>query len=604
MSDDPDSPAPSADWATDVAREQLRLVRRQLQRQPLASGLTDVTLCWMAARLDLVGPALTWLALSGGLQYWRWRRLVTTARQPPRDPQEELRWLSTMVVALGVLRGVLAVVLFARPVQIEHYVFTLIYVGMMTAAVASVVGLVRPFASWCAAACGPLAIEWFVQGTWYGTLLGVLIVALSIVMIGHVRDHGRGLAQLVKLATDNERLAQWLRAARDASEAASMSKTRFFAAASHDLRQPLHALSINATTLEILARRESNPMIRELSQSINRALNQSNGLLDSLLDISNLDANAVRPRMRPVAIATLLAGVRDEFVPVAAQKNLALHLRVTDDTLRVMTDPDLLRRVLHNLVGNALKFSNAGEVTLGAQVAAQDGRDAEVRVYVQDTGPGIAESEQQRVFEEFYQIGNPSRDRSKGLGLGLPIVKRTAALLDAPLRLHSAVGVGTCVDLLLPRVAFGVAVAEEASPGEAPGAVVEAGALATLRVLVVDDEEEILHSLQALLAQLGCAVRCCTDGAGALEAIGAGFTPDVLLVDHRLRAETGIDVIARIVARIGPTPAVIVTGDTEPATIRQAGAAGHRVIHKPVQGAQLVQVLREATTLRAESVQA
>ncbi len=586
-----------ADLAQRVAREQLRLIQRQVGRLPLASALIDVFICWVVARVGLLGPALLWLSVLLAVQVWRWMEVRRAIARPTADPQVALRSLSTVLMLLGVLRGSLALVLFSRPVQVEHYFFTMVYVGMMAGAVGSVAGLAWPFFVWGALACGTLAAAWMAQGTADAIWQGVLILVLLVMLTGHVRDQRKGLEQFIKLAYDNERLAESLRAARDQAESASLSKTRFFAAASHDLRQPLHALSINATTLEILARRDANPMIRELSQSINRALNQSNSLLDSLLDISNLDADAVKPQLRATDLGALLASVREEFAALAARKGLALTLEVpttaTTTAALAWTDPDLLRRILNNLVGNALKFSHAGGVTLGAARVPESDGVAAWRVFVSDTGPGIAAAEQERVFEEFYQIGNPSRDRSKGLGLGLSIVKRTAALLGAPLQLTSRSGAGTCVELrLMPAETPQGAPAD--APEEATDDALDTGMLAGLRVLVVDDEAEILSSLQGLLAQLGCEVRCAPDGNAAVAWLAQGFAPQVLLIDHRLRDESGTDVIARVAAVLGPVPAVIVTGDTEPATIQLAHAAGHRVIHKPVQGAQLIRALREA----------
>jgi len=193
------------------------------------------------------------------------------------------------------------------------------------------------------------------------------------------------------------------------------------------------------------------------------------------------------------------------------------------------------------------------------------------------------------VFEEFYQLDNTGRDRNQGLGLGLAIVQRTAALLGAPLRLSSTPGQGTTVALSLPRSA---AAAPPPDDPTRPGPV-QPGMLAGLRVLLVDDEVEIQRSLQGLLTQLGCEPRCVSDLAMALAQLDGGFAPQVLLIDHRLRGERGTEVIAALQARLGPVPAVLVTGDTEPALIQAARAAGHRVLHKPVQGQLLASLLHE-----------
>lgn len=573
-----------------VAREHLRLARRQIDRIPLPNALIDVFLCWMLARVDLLWAGLLWLGVLLAVQWSRWTFVRGLDPQASVDPGFALRRLAATLIGLGLLRGAVVPVLFIRPVQTEHYLFTLVYVGMMAATSASVGSQVKPFAIWAILTSGSLALAWALRGTPDGLWLGLLIAALIVVLVGSLRDQGEGLKEFVKLAHDNEMLAESLRIAHEASEAASMSKTRFFAAASHDLRQPLHALAINATTLELLAQRQSDPLIKELSHGINRALSQSNGLLDSLLDISNLDANAVKPQLQSVDLAALLHSVRDEFAALAAQKGLELKLVLPTHACVARTDPDLTRRILNNLVGNALKFTHAGSVSLSTKRCVSGEGITKVELVVADTGPGIPESEQERVFEEFYQIGNTSRDRSKGLGLGLSIVKRTAALLGAPLRLDSPPGRGTRIALRFEQAESEPGL--EAEHGETDQVV--AGMLAGVRVLLVDDETEILRSMQTLLAQLGCVTRSASGGAQALAVLDDGFAPQLLLVDHRLRGESGTEVIALVCAALGPVPAILVTGDTEPATMRLARAAGHRMIHKPVSGQVLARALRDA----------
>ena len=580
-----DAAAPDSDLPERIAREHLRLAQRQIGRLPLPNVLIDLFLCWLVLRLGFRLPALLWFVTLLVTQIWRWRHVsgLQAATQP--DPQRSLQHLSAFLLALGLLRAMIVPLLFAHPVQIEHLMLTMVYVGLIAGTGASAGGEVRPFVGYAALAGGSLALAWALQGSTDGIWVAALILSMVIVLGGNLSDQSRGLQQFVKLACDNERLAESLRLARDAAEAASLSKTRFFAAASHDLRQPLHALSINATTLELLASRQTDPLIKELSHSINRALGQSNGLLDSLLEISKLDAHAVKPQIQSVDLAGLLSGVRDEFAALAAHKSLAMQTALALPPLLAATDPLLLRRILSNLVGNAVKFTTTGSVSLSARHLGP-GR---LLVAVADTGPGIAADQQARVFEEFYQIDNSARERNLGLGLGLAIVQRTAGLLGAPLRLASTPGRGTTVELELPVSAAAARLPDDLHPTD----VVQTNMLPGLRVLVVDDEAEIQRSMQALLTQLGCDVRCATGQAQALVLVEAGFQAQVLLIDHRLRGERGTDVITGLQARLGPVPAVLVTGDTEPALIEAAQAAGHRVVHKPVQGHLLARLLQE-----------
>lgn len=594
MSADP--PLPGDPLAVRLAREHLRLARRQIGRIPLPYVLIDVFLCWLLVRLGLGVPALPWFAALVVVQTWRWRYARQHAADAQADPARVLQRLASFLLVLGVLRAAIVPLLFMQPLQYEHFMFTLVYLGMIAGTSASVGGELRPFLLYSLLAGGSLALGYGLQGTVESVWVGVLILILIAVLGAHLSDQAKGLSQFVQLAIDNERLADSLRRARDAAEAASLSKTRFFAAASHDLRQPLHALSINATTLELLATRQGDPLIKELSHSINRALGQSNGLLDSLLEISKLDAQAVKAQLQSVDLARMLTSVHDEFAALAAYNGLALRLDLPPQPLVATTDPLLLRRILTNLVGNALKFTPRGEVTLRAGVAPPT-RPGRLTIAVIDTGPGIACTEQERVFEEFYQIDNAARDRNLGLGLGLSIVQRTARLLGAGLQLQSQLGQGTTVTLDLPADTAGPPAAH---PVAAPPAV-EAGMLQGLKVMLVDDEIEIRRSLQGLLLQLGCDVRCAADQAQAMVQLDEGFVPQVLLVDHRLRGERGTEVIAGLRARLGPVAAVLVTGDTEPALIQAAREAGHQVVHKPVQGPALAGLLLDLQRRMAPS---
>ena len=385
------------------------------------------------------------------------------------------------------------------------------------------------------------------------------------------------------LVEDNAQLSESVQQARDRAEAASEAKTRFFAAASHDLRQPLHALSINATTLDILAQRGSDSLLKEVSRGIGSALRQSSGLLDGLLDISRLDAHSIEARFAPHEVGALLRAVRDEYAALAAQQGLSLAVALPAEPLWARTDSDQLLRILGNLVNNAVKFTQRGGVTL----SAHHGPEGQVVVRVADTGAGIAADQRERVFEEFYQVGNPSRDRSQGLGLGLAIVRRTAALLHIGLHLDSAPGRGTTFEL-------------EIEPAPAPSRDADGNTPATraadghrLAVLLVDDEAEVLSALCTYLDQLGWSVKGVATGEQAEQALAAGFVPDVMAVDYRLRNETGIEVIDRVRLRHPDLPAVIVTGETAPSRFGELSAAAGRVLHKPLAGEALARTLQE-----------
>lgn len=578
--------------AEQVERERYELVTASIRRLPLPLLLFNLGGAWLLWHTGWSAGAGLWFVLISGVQGLRWVLVRRWGLAPAIGAAAANRAMNRAFITLGWLVGALVAGVFAGNRANEHYLVTMICLGTAAGAVVAAGWSPRMFALWSLPVAGAMIAGWLHEGGVAGIGIALLIGALFVVLAAQTRDQERSLHRLVGLAWDNDRLVRSLRAERDRAQAASRSKTRFFAAASHDLRQPLHALSLSAYAMSTLAQRRNDAKMQQLADGIERALHQSTGLLDGLLDISRLDAGAVRPAQRDFAARGLLDSLHAEFAPQAARRGLAFEVLLADDappTLR--TDPDLLRRVLQNLVANALKFTREGSVRLVAERAGDGGN---LRLAVVDTGPGIPEAEQERVFEEFYQLGNAARDRNQGLGLGLSIVRRTCALLGLTVTLHSQPGHGTRVELVVPRgdrpESIGDSAAAEPSPsaGLAPG----------LRVLAIDDEGDIRASMRDLLTELGCQVRC-TDGRDdALAAVRAGFDPQVIVADHRLREHTGLEVIAAVCALVGPRPAVVVTGDTAPHTLQQVLAGGHRVLHKPVDGAKLVQLLRELTTER------
>ena len=567
----------------------LQLVSQTMLRVPAILLLSNLFSAWLLWRTGWLMLVPLWFLLMSAVHGGRWWLVKRWQRLPPTtaDGNRALAWA---VMAVGVMQALLVVGVFAGPHTVEHYLVTTHCAGVAAYAVVATGWRPRLLARWILLVGGVLVLGWLRQSIQQADLVGVAMALMTVGMLAtllaQAAEQERALKRSVALAWDNEQLAGSLRIERDRAQSASESKTRFFAAASHDLRQPLHALSINAFALAMLARRQGQPKIVALSDSIERALRQSTGLLDGLLDVSRLDAGAVQADWHDLDLGPLLDSIGHEFRPLAAQGGLVLEVQRPDAPLVVRTDPDLLRRVLTNLLGNALKFTRQGAVTL---LARHDGD--RVLLAVADTGIGISAVDQVRVFEEFYQADNPARDRSQGLGLGLAIVRRIAVLLDIAVTLDSAAGRGTRITLRLPAGdAAGMAQNFTAGPAAAADALAPLG----LQVLVIDDEPDIRESMQALLEQLGCEARCVDDLAGALALLRGGWRPQVMLVDQRLRQGTGQAALAALHAELGPVPAMLVTGDTAPDTLAQLAASGHRVLHKPVDGALLAQALREA----------
>jgi signal transduction histidine kinase/CheY-like chemotaxis protein len=523
--------------------------------------------------------AVAWLAAWIVRQALVYRLSGRLQRQSEAPPAPSLAIMTRAYAYAGILAAAVMPVFFLRSSDVILLFVSFLLSFQGGGVVLSSSGIQRAWLFYAGPVVGVMVFGWF----WHGGAMGyamAYVMAISFpVALRSIRAQRKEFGDLVRLLDDKEILSASLKAERDRAEAASESKTRFFAAASHDLRQPLHALSINATTLDLVARRSGDPLLNELSQGIGSALRQSRGLLDGLLDISRLDAHSIDLHPAPHDVAALLEAVRDEFVALAEQRGLSLDIDA--ERLWVLTDADQLLRILGNLVDNAIKFTPRGGVRLLAR-RASDGR---VIVSVSDSGPGIAEAERERVFEEFYQAGNPSRDRSQGLGLGLAIVRRTARLLDIPLQLICEPGRGARFELSLPAASAAAALpmpANECSIGR------------PLSVLMVDDEPDALRSLCTYLREIGWTARGVASGIEAERVLAEGFRADVLVVDFRLRGETGQDVIARLRLRQPALPAVIVTGDTAAQRLRTFSGLAATVLHKPIDGARLARALTEA----------
>lgn len=371
-----------------------------------------------------------------------------------------------------------------------------------------------------------------------------------------------------------------LNAQKELAEAAALAKSRFLAAASHDLRQPMHALNLYLGALD---RFELPQAARPVMASARECAQTMDEMFRALLDISKLDASATQANISVFAIAPLLEKIRNGFIQQAHAKGLELH--VARCSAFVSSDPELLERVLSNLVSNAVRYTEHGKVLLGCRRTTSG-----LRVAVYDTGVGIAQDQQRAVFEEFYQVGNPERDRAQGLGLGLAIVQRLGVLLRAPLALKSTPGRGSVFSIEVPLA--------QAKPASALEAVFAArgkhGTLGGALIAVIDDEPLILDATALVLRQWGCTVVSATSGAEAIERLSqCERAPDAIVCDHRLRGtETGIDVIAAIRIEFNSDiPAVLVTGDTSPQRIQSILITGIPVLNKPLQDHVLMDAL-------------
>lgn len=360
--------------------------------------------------------------------------------------------------------------------------------------------------------------------------------------------------------------------------AANRAKSRFLAAASHDLRQPMHALGLFVAQLNNI---EITPEAKHLAGRINAAVTALQGLLDALLDVSRLDAGVITPNMGNVPINHVLEHIENTFAAEATAREI--HFRVVRSKMAVHSDPILLERILINLVANAMRYTEHGGILVGCRR-----RGEQVRIEVWDTGIGIAPEHQQAIFQEFYQVDNPERDRKKGLGLGLSIASRLARLLNGRIILRSIHGKGSVFSVQVPRSMNVLEPVQNVEP------VTGTKKLDDALILVVDDDVLVRESIEGMITQWGCRAITSASGEEALARMNEEkLVPNAVICDYRLpRGETGIEVIKQLCNLLGQEiPAALITGDTNPELLREAKEHGFMLMHKPLQPARLRMLL-------------
>lgn len=357
--------------------------------------------------------------------------------------------------------------------------------------------------------------------------------------------------------------------AQQHAENLARAKSRILAAASHDLRQPLHALSLYSAVLETHPPPQA---LREVASNINQLVRSLGSLLDGLLDLSQLDSQSFPVQRRSTSVTDVVQLLADEIAVRAQEKGVKVRVAMTSESALVMTDPLILERILRNLLDNALKYTVEGSISLSVYV-----EQGHVKIQIKDTGKGISTDELVRVFEEFYQIDNPGRDRSQGLGLGLSLVKRMVDILGIQMQFDSSLGVGTSVILSLPLCEIVEQCQLEVSE---PFAL----SLAGKTVVVLDDEDAILSSMKLILERWGVRALCASNA----EEMNQHFLResgeiDAVIADLRLaKGENGVHLVQQVHRQFGVVPTLIISGETMPERLQDAVAANFKLVHKPI----------------------
>lgn len=409
-----------------------------------------------------------------------------------------------------------------------------------------------------------------------GTVMDVEVQSTQIL-------YGDAPAWLTSLHNITERKAieEKLEEARHRAESASQAKSRFLASASHDLRQPAHALGMFVARLSHLPNDEQT---RHLVDCMDASVRAMQDMLDGLFDLSTLDTEQTQIQRLQFPVEGILEQLRHNLSGSASAKGLRLRIRPCKAW--VDSNPDLLYRILLNLANNAIRYTDHGSV----MVACRPSRDgAHMRIEVRDSGIGIAPQFHEKVFQEFFQVGNPQRDRSKGMGVGLSIVERATRLLNHPIALRSALGKGTRFTLTVPlapmRERGNLAEVSGISPGQE---------FRGLRVLLVEDDEHGRVALSGLLESWGCKVHTAEDAQAALRLVGNGQVPDVVISDYRLGGGVnGIETVRQLGTLAGRRlAACLISGDTDASLQQDAKADGLILLQKPVRPAKLRNLMR------------
>ncbi len=374
-------------------------------------------------------------------------------------------------------------------------------------------------------------------------------------------------AALIKQLSEQREIAE---NAREQAEQANIEKSRFLASASHDLRQPLHALNL---FIGELSNRNREETIKPVIEKIGASTQALGDLFNALLDMSRLDAGAVQPDMFNFEINSLLADIELEYFPLADEKRLKFV--VVPSTAIVHSDPVLLGNILRNLMANAIRYTENGSILLGCRY-----RGDKLVIQVRDSGIGISVKDQKSIFKEYYQLNNPERNQKKGLGLGLSMVERTARLLGHKVEVISEPGNGSVFGVEIPRVTY----AKDSSNGSSDKTASE-DFPTHKNILVIDDNIEVQQAMFGLLTSWDCKVVTAGSGEDALEVLEkTEFDIDLIIADYRLREEkTGIDAIHLICSRSEKeVPGILVSGDTGAERIQEVAMQGFELIHKPV----------------------
>lgn len=529
------------------------------------TGESITLLLWLLAVYLLTG--LRWLVrhrfLQQGLHF---------------DANYWIKLAIQLTAASGLLWGVAGVLFFSTE-PLVLVTLTIFLAAMVAGAVSSHACHTPAFAAFALPASLPFIARCIAEGSNFYVVLGAVSLVFVLINIHYGRNLQNMVIQSIRLRFQNAELVEELTMQKRMAEQASAAKTRFLAAASHDLRQPVQAIEM---LVDALGADLSNHPSKGLLDKIQDAGHGLRNLLNTLLDSAKINSAAITAKPRHIQLEPLLQRVCAELGPQAHAKKL--DIRVAPTKVCGYSDPALLELILRNYIENAIKYSAKGRVLVGCR------RQGEyIRIEVHDMGIGIPPSAQETVFQEFYQLGNAERDKAKGLGLGLYIAHSLGELLNHDLGVRSTMGKGSMFYVTVPlgKSSHLIDVPHQAQASTTP--------LRGKTVLLIDDDDMVRASVSEMLSRWQCTTVSAEDAETALQILMArGKMPDAIVADFRLQNKsTGMQAIEALRAQLGNVPAVILTGDTGTNRIQEANKSGFKLLHKPLSGVQLRDALSE-----------
>ena len=573
---------------SEVLAEQAALMQRSFPVTLWASLVTSLGTVWILSMVAPLQTMLWWLAshmlVLGGVY-----GVLRTLRTVQMAPERQVARLVGCMAAMGLTWGSLGCLVWWSSGSRDGVIYA---IGILTTVSSGALGLgaplLRGYLVYLSCAVGGVAVAVALGLGLAGSLVTlpafVLLGVYYLLTCGHAYALAQAARNSILLKFDNRRLLVELRAqtgralqAQEQAERASQDKSRFLAAASHDLRQPVHAIGL---FLEALQRTPLSAHQSLVLGHAHSALGSTTEMLGTLLDYSRLEAGVVQARRVPFAVQPLLQALEQEFGAESDSKNLFYRTRET--VAAALADRALVDLVMRNLISNALRYTQHGGVLISCRV-----RGARLALEVWDSGSGIAPEHLKDIFREFHQLGNPERDRRKGLGLGLAIVQRLATAMDTEVEVRSRPGRGTVFRLWLQPWTGTLLPEDRTLPDSG------CSTLRHLNLWVIDDDDAVCLAMQTLLTSWGCTCHAAGSAEEALECarnFEAPFcTPDLIITDYRLRNEqTGKQVLEMLRAHWGTgIPAIILTGDTSPQRLRDAQSTAAVLLHKPVSPSQL-----------------